>query len=259
MAQKKLKKKKSCKRKDQKNKEKLIKLGFIIIAIILVLIIYKIYRAVASKTEKIDLSGQSYYQYFYGIMEEYSGDMEISKQDDGTILTLENDEIIYLDSTPIYYKDVLGKALLPEEMELVIPNTGMYRIAEFTSIFQENQKIYAKRFNKEKTTALENAFLYDGKDLYFFLDETRIAVGDQEYIVSPLSYAIVNYRTSVEIYNYESDEYTIIQDESALSADVIARNEAKGYSINLSVDSITTQNGQQLLMSNLSNLSDLDY
>lgn len=31
-------------------------------------------------------------------------------------------------------------------------------------------------------------FLYDGKDLYFFLDEVTLIVGDKEIILSPMSY-----------------------------------------------------------------------
>jgi hypothetical protein len=251
--------KKTRKRKKQKSKEKLFKLGFVIVAVILIFVIYKIFNLIVSTTENVDLSGESYYQYFSGIKEEYSGNIKLSQQDDETILTLEDGTKVYLDSTPIYYTDILGKALLSEEMELVIPYTGMYKIDNFTNIIQENQSIYVKRLNKNKTTAINDAFLYDGKDLYFFLDETRIYVGDQEYIVSPLSYAIVNYRSNVEIYDYQTNEYTIIQDESSLAADVIAKNDAKGYSINMSVDSITTTNGQQLLMSNLNNLSEFDY
>jgi hypothetical protein len=250
---------KTRQRKKTGNKEKLYEIGFMIVVLILIFVIYKIFSIIVENAEKVELSGQSYYQYFSGIVEEYSGDIKVSQTDDETQLTLEDGRRIYLDSTPIYYKDILGKALLPEEMELVIPNTGMYKLDNFTNIIQENQKIYAKRLKKDKTTVLEDAFLYDGNDLYFFLDETRIYVGSQEYIVSPLSYVIVNYRDNVEIYNYDNDEYTIIQDEDELATDVIAKNDAKGYSINMSIDSITTQNGQQLLMSNINNLSEFDY
>ena len=45
--------------------------------------------------------------------------------------------------------------------------------------------------------------------MYFFLDDTVITIGDTEYELPPLSYVIVNYRTNVEIYNYDKNEYTI--------------------------------------------------
>ena len=73
------------------------------------------------------------------------------------------------------------------------------------------------------------------------------------------AYVIVNYRTNVEIYNYDKDEYTIIQDENELKNDVLANNNAKNYTINLSLDSIKTENNNQLLITSIDNLSEYDY
>ena len=70
---------------------------------------------------------------------------------------------------------------------------------------------------------------------------------------------IVNYRTNVEIYNYDKNEYTIIQDENALKNDIIAVNKAKNYSVNLSLDSMKTDKSNQLLITSINNLNEYDY
>jgi len=70
---------------------------------------------------------------------------------------------------------------------------------------------------------------------------------------------IVNYRTNVEIYNYDKNEYTIIQDENALKNDIIAVNKAKNYSVNLSLDSMKTDKSNQLLITSIDNLNEYDY
>ena len=257
----KTKKRNKGKRKNSKaNKsERKIKIALIIAVVVFAFIIYKIFDILILSNEKYDLSGQTYYQYFYGIMQEYSGKMDVVQKDDDIQLVLENEKVVYLDSTPMYYKDVLGKMLFAKEMQLVIPDVGNYKLSKFTNIYEENNAMYVKKFNSSKPKAISNGFVFDGNDLYFFLDNTTVTVGENNYELSPLSYVIVNYRSSVEIYNYEKDEYIIIQDENDLKNDVIATNNVKNYIVNMSVDSLKTDKSNQLLISNINNLNDFDY
>lgn len=240
-------------------KEKLFKIAVIIVAILLALVIYKILDILIIKTEHYNLSGQTYYQYFNGIEQEYSGKMEVVQKDNENQLILEDGQVVYLDSTPMYYKDILGKSLLPKEMELVVPDNGTYKLNKFTNVIEENNKMNLKKLNSSKTKEVDNGFLFDGNDLYFFLDDTTVTVGNKDYELPALSYAIVNYRTNVEIYNYDTNEYTIIQDEESLKGDVTATNKSKNYIINMSLDSLKTDKSNQLLITNINNLKEYDY
>ena len=227
---------KGKRRKENKNKsERLVKIALIAAVLVFAFVIYKIFDILVLSNEKYDLSGETYYQYFYGIMEEYSGKMDVVQRNDDIQLVLENGKVIYLDSTPIYYKNVLGKMLFAKPMELVIPDVGNYKLSKFTNIYEENNTMQIKKFNSSKSKTINNGFIFDGNDLYFFLDDTVITIGDTEYELPPLSYVIVNYRTNVEIYNYDKNEYTIIQDENALKNDIIAVNKAKNYSVNSNI------------------------
>ena len=240
-------------------KEKALRVAVIIVAILLALVIYKILDILVIKTERYDLSGQTYYQYFNGIEQEYSGKMDVVQKDDETQLILEDGQVVYLDSTPMYYKDILGKSLLPKEMELVVPDRGTYKLNKFTNVIEENNKIKLKKLNSSKTKDIDNGFLFDGNDLYFFLDDTTITVGNKDYELPALSYAIVNYKTNVELYNYDTNEYTMIQDEESLKSDVTATNKYKNYTINMSLDSLKTDKSNQLLITNINNLREYDY
>lgn len=240
-------------------KEKALKVAVIIVAILLALVIYKILDILVIKTERYDLSGQTYYQYFNGIEQEYSGKMDVVQKDDETQLILEDGQVVYLDSTPMYYKDILGKSLLPKEMELVVPDSATYKLNKFTNVIEENNKIKLKKLNSSKTKDIDNGFLFDGNDLYFFLDDTTITVGNKDYELPALSYAIVNYKTNVELYNYDTNEYTMIQDEESLKSDVTATNKSKNYTINMSLDSLKTDKSNQLLITNINNLREYDY
>ena len=185
--------------------------------------------------------------------------MDVVQKDDETQLILENGQVVYLDSTPMYYKDILGKSLLPKEMELVVPDSGTYKLNKFTNVIEENNKIKLKKLNSSKTKDIDNGFLFDGNDLYFFLDDTTITVGNKDYELPALSYAIVNYKTNVELYNYDTNEYTMIQDEESLKSDVTATNKSKNYTINMSLDSLKTDKSNQLLITNINNLREYDY
>jgi len=250
------------KKKNVKNETKneiTIKLGLIITLIIFLYIVYKIFNIAIFSKEKVDLSDENLYQYFYGMKEEYRGKKEIYETKDEIGLILENGSKVGLDSTPIYYEDVIGKVLFAKEMELVNIDGGNYRISRFTNIIQENNLTYAKKINKKNKKILDNAFIFDGKDLYFFLDEMQIKIGEQEYNLSPLSFAIIDYRNNIEFYNYETNEYTIINDEELVKIDVLATCNLHNYTINMSVDSVNSAKNSKLLISNISNLPELEY
>ena len=252
-------KKKKNKKRTEAKREITIKLGLIITIIVFAFVVYKIFNIAIFSKEKIELSEDNLYQYFYGIREDYKGKKEVYEIKDQIGLILENGNKVELDSTPIYYEDILGKVLLANEMEIVNIDSGNFKLNKFTNIFQENSLTYAKKINKRNKKILDKAFIFDGDDLYFFLDEMQIKIGDQEYTVSPLSYAIVNYRNNIEFYNYEKNEYTIINDEELLNIDVLAICNLHNYTINMSVDSVKSEKNSKLLISNIKNLPELEY
>lgn len=239
----------------------LAKIGIVLVAVILIFIIYRIFNAVVLKNEQIDLTGNNYYQYLVGLYYEYSGKIELAKKGDIKQLLFENGKVTTLDSTPIYYKDILGKVIFPEKMAVVDAESGaIYKTDEFSVLLKDGTNMNIKKFKKNNTKNIKNTFLYDGRDMYFFLENMTITIGKKKYEVSPLSYAIVNYRQNVEIYNYDKNEYTVVDEKTATSnSDVIATNKNEDYSINMSVDSFKTNSVDQLLIKNMEYINKLDY
>lgn len=239
----------------------LAKIGIVLVAVILIFIIYRIFNAVVLKNEQIDLTGNNYYQYLVGLYYEYSGKIELAKKGDVKQLLFENGKVTTLDSTPIYYKDILGKVIFPEKMAVVYTESGaIYKLDEFSVLLKDGTNMNIKKFKKNNTQNIKNTFLYDGRDMYFFLENMTITIGKKKYEVSPLSYAIVNYRQNVEIYNYDKNEYRVVDEKTATSnSDVIATNKNKSYSINMSVDSFKTNSVDQLLIKNMDYINKLDY
>ncbi len=237
--------------KKKKRKSTIITTSIIAALIVIIVIVIIIIGSLNSTT----VESHDFYQWYSGQKVEYKGELTFTRKEGLTELKA-TDRKVTLDSTPVYYSDENGKVIFPEDMAVVYPNNNgmMYRINHFADITEENGEIYletnlATKTNKSK---LEKAFLYDGQDLYFFLERTSITVNGTTYEVSPLSYAIVRYKQSVEIYNYEKDEYQVIDTTETQDAKVVTDT----YTINMSVDSLQTAEKEQLLIKGLSYLQE---
>ena len=237
--------------KKKKRKSSIITTSIIAALIVIIVIVIIIIGSLNSTT----VESHDFYQWYSGQRVEYKGELTFTRKEGLTELKA-TDRKVTLDSTPVYYADENGKVIFPEDMAVVYPNNNgmMYRINHFADITEENGDIYLETNLATKTnkTKLEKAFLYDGQDLYFFLERTSITVNGTTYEVSPLSYAIVRYKQSVEIYNYEKDEYQVIDTTETQDAKVVTDT----YTINMSVDSLQTAEKEQLLIKGLSYLQE---
>lgn len=222
-----------------------------IFKIIMVLVLIAIIAVVCVYIMKLntdDIENYHFYQYFGGRKIEYQGALQITKKNDITELKL-NDANIQLDSTPIYYKDIENKAIFPENMALVMPNANgqMYKINRFTNIYLKDNSIYAEYRNNTKELA--DAFIYDGADLYFFIENATLTIDEQTYEITPLSYVISTYQDSVEIYHKQTDTYEIIPTTSTNVT--VSTND---YTVNLSLDTIKFGDKEQLLLKKIDEL-----
>lgn len=236
----------------QKKRRSSIIMSSVIAALILIIVIVVI---IIGNLNSTTTENHDFYQWYSGQKVEYKGQLTFTRKEGLTELKA-TDRKVTLDSTPVYYADENNKVIFPEDMAIVYPNNNgmMYRINHFADIIEENGSIYLETNLATKTnkTKLEKAFLYDGQDLYFFLERTTITVNGTNYEVSPLSYAIVRYKQNVEIYNYEKDEYQVIDTTETQEAKVVTDT----YTINMSVDSLQTAEKDQLLIRGLSYLQE---
>lgn len=235
--------------KKKKRKSAIIMTSIIAALIVIIIVVIIIIGSLNSTT----IESHDFYQWYSGQKVEYKGELTFKRKEGLTELNV-TDRKVTLDSTPVYYADEKGKVIFPENMAIVYPNNNgmMYRINHFADITEENGEIYLETNLATTTnrTRLEKAFLYDGQDLYFFLERTNITVNGTTYEVSPLSYVIVRYKQSVEIYNYEKDEYQVIDTTETQEAKVVQDT----YTVNMSVDSLQTAEKEQLLIKGLSYL-----
>lgn len=226
-------------------KSKIITVIAMLLFILLLFVIANMLKDLNTTT----IEEHSFYQYFIGKKFNYDGGLKLTRKKDITELTFKDIQVD-LDSTPVYYADIENKVLLPEDMAIVFPMQSglMYKINHFSNVFFDTDTVYLET-KTGNDRALNNAFLYDGQDLYFFLENTTLKVGETQYEISPLSYVICQNKGNVEIYQKDKDIYTIVENNKE---EVKAKN--NNYEIDLIIDSIEQAGEQQLLIKNKSNL-----
>lgn len=222
------------------------------IALMLVLFIAFLvyYKISISNNFHIDTE-EKVYQYFYEKKYEYNSIVSKNKKD--VIVDFKPQEIkINLDSTPIYYqnKEVV---ILPKDMSVVMPtlNCSEYLTKGYSYITREKgtYNLTTEKYNKR----LNHYFLYDGLDLYFFIEPVTLTVNNEEIKLTPFSYIIAKYGKNITYYDKESDIFKTIE---TTKNDASIENEY--YKVYVSRDTIDYQGTSILLTSNIENLNTID-
>ena len=199
------------KNKKIENIKQIIKENYkIIIPIALMLVIFiaflVYYKVMISNNYHIDTE-EKVYQYFYDQKYEYTATVSKNKKD--VIVDFKPQDItINLDSTPIYYQDK-DVVILPSNMSVVMPTLSCaeYLSIGYSYITYEN-KTYTLTTNRYQNR-LNHYFLYDGLDLYFFIEPVTLTVGQEEIKLTPFSYVIAKYGKYITYYDKKTDFFVI--------------------------------------------------
>ena len=100
---------------------------------------------------------------------------------------------------------------------------------------------------------LNHYFLYDGKDLYFFIEKVTLKVNNDSVELSPYSYVIARYNNYISYYDKASDTYKTID---VGNSGITVENEF--YKILVDKDIIDYNGENVILASDFSNLITID-
>ena len=239
------------KKKNKRVKALVVGIGSIVaLACIIVCII--VVKKYYSNINTVEFDNYELYQYFAGKKVEYTGKVTIQRENE--ITSIKNkDEEMELDIIPIYFQKIDNQVMFPVNMSIVYLNnkTQAYKINYFTKLENEvvNEEESTFVYYQDKKMYLGDSIIYDGNDLYLFPYSTTIIVDDIKYELAPLSYVIVDFNDTIEIYDKRNDKYIIIDD---FKNNVMAYY--KKYVINLSTDMIMYNNGNRILRKNIDKL-----
>lgn len=238
----------------KKKLKNLIRNKKIVIPSIIVIILLIILIIIGTKGKKnlntVRLENQSMYQYLDNVKVTY--DTTLTLESDNNITKMEiGDKSEVVNNLPLYYsgEDVV---LFPTAMSLVFPlsNYTQKKVPALT-ILDGQSSLYKTLKYKNNTYDLENAFLYDGNDLYFFIEPTTLVLDDKEINLQPLSFVLYNNLTGyASYYNYgEGSEMVLVK------KDCLAKT--SNYTLNLKIDGIASGSDYKLLAKNLDILNNL--
>jgi len=187
------------------------------------------------------------YQCYGGSTFNYTEDATFREHENEITVSDSNGKKDLLE-VPLLYKG-RQDITLSENMLLMVPSEddGVKRINRFTTVSESSGRITYS--SGKKSAQSYGGFLYDGNDLYIFLEDTILNIAGTEIELPPLSYARVVYGQSVEYHNSETDENELVYvDESDVTA-----NCKSGFELNLGTDIIYNGNEECLLFSSVDN------
>ena len=149
------------------------------------------------------------YQYFLGVRSDYTAVVTYNLRDSIVDVNAKDKDITYV-SNPIYYRDE-KKVIFPGEMNIVFPNkeASQYRTYKYATYYNQEDNHFIK--NNTDLGVYDYFFMYDGKDLFFFPEESIIYINSKEYMkLGPMSYVRVVGNNDLVYYDTASDSGDVI-------------------------------------------------
>ena len=214
----------------------------LIVIMILTFGIYQLHRLYTNYTYDTEAN---LYQYFAGNKVDFVANIKLNRRDE-IVDVKARDIVLDLSNKPIYYdSNDINKVIFPVNMTIINPKNNYSQemtIKNATITYDSaNTKYTLKTTNYEKEVS--DLILYDGKDLYFFLEATTLTIDGEEINLGPMSYVIVNPGNTIEYYNRETDEIiikNITNEKVYVTSDI--------YRVNLSEDKVIKFDSFVLLM-----------
>ena len=222
-----------------------------LLAIILICIFVLFLLLGKKKIDEYSISKEdNFYFYVDDQLMEYKGKATLNRDNKVTNLLIKEMKLDAV-TEPIYYKNK-NKVIFPNSMSIIRPTLGMKqdRINYFTTLEYDDPVV--KLSNVDLDMEVSNAFIYDGGNTYFFIDDVKIEYGDQKIDLPALSYIRVGYKDYMYMYNYSTKEMKYYE-----KIDDIVYAKTANYVINLSTDNLSVGDNSVLLIKNIDKLNNI--
>lgn len=197
-------------------------------------------------------AGTTVYQFVQGQEVRYEGGGKLRKGDN-TCLLLQEEESVVLDASVLYF-DGEEKLFFPSVCSVIRPSLQLSNRILPMSVLEKNEDGYQVLYEKQ-STEIEDFFLFDGKDTYYFPAGTILRWQGESYETKSLCLVTAKYNQYIVIYDLAEREYQEIPVEEGYCTALLPDK----TNVNLSTDIIYRENGQeQMLFMQPSLLTDLE-
>lgn len=216
-------------------------LAVIIFAVVLVAaLIHK------NQINQVRIEGVPLYTWFNEERISYDEDeLVFERIDNDTTLSIDGEKQEFIDSMPYYYENE-RKILFPQEMNIIQPraNNGQQNRLPTLSTIDGTGSDIKVTFANTKVT-LGSAFLFDGRDVYFFVNPMELTVDGQTIKTSELTLVTYNFNHELYIYDYNANEARFIEGAESVQA------KTDKYNVNLVTDTFEINGKSRLLVTNV--------
>lgn len=208
-------------------------------AAVIAVIVASLFVKTASK-QKTSKPG---HQYYMNAETPIEGGTVIKKSDDGTATYIDTEAgTIEIADLPIYYDDE-EKFMITEDMVYFDPRSGRFsRADKFTEFYMENDNLWASIGGVKQV--VNSGFLYNGKDMYIFLEPVTVTADRFNQSIPTFSYVEAVYGDQVAVFDYKkkkTDLYSAGDDVPAKAVD---------YTVNVVSDTVILPDGMRILLFN---------
>ena len=211
--------------------------GVLLIAVILTAV-YLVMKVSSQKK----VQGQGL-QYFGGAVHVLEEGTVLSKGQDGKTVAEKSGGRSEITELPIYY-DGSRQFTITEDMIYYTPRDIEYRrVDHFTDLYVgENDDVHAIVGGKD--IGLPRGFLFNGKNMYIFLESVALNANGHDWMLPPLSYVETGKSNISNVFNFETKEFIRIDSSDEIKV-TVAEND---YSVYLKSDTLETSDGVKHLL-----------
>ena len=191
------------------------------------------------------IKNENVYMIVAGEKFDYFSEITLDHEDKVTKLYINETFEKNLYNEPLYFANK-DEAIFPNTMAVIFPIEGKIqkKVNRYTTVNGEG--LQAILSNQGLKYALTDGFLYDGKDIYFFVEDGTLTWGDQKIEISAMSFVSCYYHEDLYVYDYESKKAMVFE---KVDEDILATFD--NYSVNISYDSVIVGEDSFLLQKNV--------
>jgi len=202
----------------------LIPVMVVLVLLVTTFFLYREYKYDNTRNKK----EVSVYQYFGGIRVDYTSVITYNLKN--AIVDFEvKDKVIESNTIPIYYEDK-SNVLFPVEMSIVFPlrDGSQFKLYKYASYYNEDNVHFIK--NNIDLGTYNDFFLYNGKDTFFFPEETTLKINNKDYKeLGPMSYVSIDGGYTLIYYDTKTETSRAIE----LDGDIVT---VVGDNINVNIN-----------------------
>lgn len=233
--------------KEKKNSRKKRNRLFFLIPISALVLAVIVAALILNRGSSYRLKGSAVQYYAESSVTIESGAVLKRKSDGTTTLTLGNysTEI----NLPIYYSESRS-VVLPDDMIYFAPRSGDCARMKYFSEVECKTNGTVVVYSDGNTITEEPGFLYDGKDLYLFLEPVVLTFNGYTMELPALSYVEAVYGGYIMVFNYDTKKMFMELAEGSATA----KTPSDDYTVSLIGDSMTLYDGTRSLLATRADL-----